>query len=186
MRVLWYGLSVVGAMLVGVVIWGLTLDSEWRVERSAEISAPPGPVFAYVSILKNWPEWTAWNPEEYPDMRYEFSGQDWGVGAIQRWHDGDMRGELRVTEFRPGEYLEYVLSMEPGDIHLRGSLRIEAAGMGSRLSWSCWGDTGDGLFDKLMMRAYAPMIGRDFSAGLASLQARFHQAEQGTVMRQNP
>lgn len=186
MRVLWYGLIVVGALLAGALVWGLMLDPQWRVERSVEISAAPGPVFAYVSILKNWPEWTAWNPEEYPDMQHEFSGQDWGVGAIQRWHDGDMRGELRVTEFRPGEYLEYVLDMQPGDIHLRGSLRIEAAGSGSRLTWSCWGDTGDGLLDKLMALVYTPMIRRDFSAGLASLQARFHTAGQDSAMSQDP
>ncbi|MGH8453474.1 MAG: SRPBCC family protein [Nevskiales bacterium] len=176
MRALLYGsgaLGVLGVLLAGLLIWGLAMDSRWRVERSVEIAAAPGPVFAYVSILRNWPEWTAWNPEEYPDMQHEFDGPDWGVGAIQRWHDGDMRGELHVTEFRPGEYLEYELKMDPGKIRLRGSLRIEPTGTGSRLSWSCWGDAGDNPLDKLMMRVYMPMIGRDFSAGLVNLQARF-------------
>lgn len=173
MRVLLYGLAVAAALLAGLLVWGLMLDSQWRVERSVEIAEAPGPVFAYVSLLRNWPEWTAWNPKAYPNMRHEFSGPDWGVGATQRWHDRGMQGELHVTEFRPGEYLEYELQMEPGNIRLRGSLRIEAVDNGSRLSWSCWGDAGDNPFDKLMVRVYSPMIGRDFGAGLANLQARF-------------
>lgn len=173
MRVVFYGLAIVAVLLVALLAWGLMMDSRWRVERSVEVAAAPGPVFAYVSILRNWPEWTAWNPKEYPDMEHEFSGPDWGVGAIQRWHDDGMQGELQVTEFQPGEYLEYMLKMEPGGIRLRGSLRIEPAGTGSRLHWSCWGDAGDNPIDRLKMRLYTPMIGRDFSAGLGNLQARF-------------
>jgi hypothetical protein len=173
MRVVWYGLGAIAAVLAGLVIWGVAMDSQWRVERSVEIGAPAGPVFAYVSILRNWPEWTAWNPEEYPDMKYEFGGPDWGVGATQRWRDGDMQGELRVTEFRPGEYLEYELKMEPGHIRLRGSLQITETGGRSHLSWSCWGDAGDNPLEKLKMRLYSPLIGRDFDKGLATLETRF-------------
>lgn len=177
MRFAWYGLGVLLAVIAGLLVWGVVMDSRWRVERDIEIAEAPGPVFAYVSILSNWPEWTAWNPKEYPDLKYEFSGPDWGVGATQSWRDGDMSGELRVTEFQPGEYLEYELHMMPRDIRLRGSLRIEATETGSRLVWSCWGDAGDNPFSKLMTRAYMPMIGRDFAAGLDMLNARF--AEPG-------
>lgn len=173
MRFILYLLGATGAVLGGLLTWGLLMEPVWRVERSIDIAAEPGPVFAYVSLLKNWPEWTAWTPAEYPDIRYEFEGPDWGVGAIQRWRDGRLQGQLKVTEFRPGEYLEYELKMRPGDIQLRGSLAIAAAEGGSRLVWSCWGDAGDHPFDKLKMRVYAPMIGRDFERGLSRLQARF-------------
>lgn len=173
MRFVHYGLVLLVAVSAGLLGWGVMMDSRWRVERSIEIAEAPGPVFAYVSILSNWPEWTAWNPEQYPDLKYEFGGPDWGVGATQQWHDGNMRGELRVTDFQPGEYLEYELQMTPGDIRLRGSLRIEAIDAGSRLVWSCWGDAGDNPISKLKMRAYSPMIGRDFAAGLKTLEARF-------------
>ncbi len=180
MRVFGYGLATLALLLAGLAGWTLTLDSQWRVERSIDIAAPPGPVFAYVSLLRNWPEWTAWTPAEYPDLQYQFSGPEWGVGATQRWHDGAMRGELRVTEFLPGEYLEYQLQMQDGKTRLRGSLRIEPAGQGSRLRWSCWGESGSSPIDKLLIRAYLPMIGRDFDRGLRNLQARFReQVETG-------
>lgn len=171
------GVAVLAASCVGLLLWGWAMDSQWRVERSVEIAEAPGPVFAYVSILSNWPEWTAWGPAQYPNIQYEFSGPDWGVGAVQRWRDGDMQGELRVTEFQPGEYMEYLLEMEPGAVHVRGSLRIEPVADGSRLTWSCWGDAGDNPVRKLMTRVYLPRIGRDFSAGLDLLAARFR--EQG-------
>ncbi len=173
MRVVVYGLSSIAALLAALLAWGVLMDSKWRVERSVEIAEAPGPVFAYVSILRNWPEWTAWGIDDYPGLQYEFSGPDWGVGATQRWHDGGMQGELRIRGFQPGEYLEYDLTMNPGDIQLRGSLRIRAVGEGSELTWSCWGDSGDNPIDKLKLRFYAPLIGRDLSTGLANLQARF-------------
>jgi uncharacterized protein YndB with AHSA1/START domain len=173
MRFLAYGLGAVVLALSGLLAWGLAMDSKWRVERSVEIAEAPGPVFAYVSILRNWPEWTAWGAESYPNLRYSYEGPDWGVGATQRWQDNGMKGEMRVRDFQPGEYLEYELSMEPGNIHLRGSLRIKASAGGSVLTWSCWGDAGGNPIDKIKTLFYGPMIGRDFSAGLAKLQARF-------------
>lgn len=175
MRILGYGLAVLTVVLAGLLGWAFTLAPEWRLERSAEIAAPPGPVFAYVSLLRNWPEWTAWSPAEYPDLKYEFSGPEWGVGAVQRWHGGGMGGQLRVTDFLPGEYLEYELEMDGGKVRLRGSLRIEAAGAGSRLRWSCWGNSGSNPLHRLLIRAYLPLIGRDFERGLRNLQARFRE-----------
>ena len=47
------------------------------------------------------------------------------VGATQRWAGGPLEGELRVADFRPGEYLEYELKLDQSDAKLRGSLRIE-------------------------------------------------------------
>lgn len=174
MRFLVHGLGVIVVVVAGVLAWGLVLDSRWRVERSIEIAEAPGPVFAYVSILRNWPEWTTWGAESYPNLQYSYDGPDWGVGATQRWQDGGMKGEMRVRGFHPGEYLEYEMSMDPGSIHLRGSLRIQANGEGSVLTWSCWGDAGENPIDKLKTRFYGHWIGRDFSASLAKLQARFN------------
>src|SRR5688572_8314574 len=84
MRTLFYGLAALGGMLLALVVWAWLLDPAWRIERRVEISAPPGPVFAYISILRNWPEWTTWNAREYPSLKYVYAGPDWGVGATQR------------------------------------------------------------------------------------------------------
>ena len=172
MKVLLYAAVVAVLLIVGLLGYGLSLDSHWRVERSAVIDAPQGPVFAYVSILRNWPEWTVWNPQKYPSMKYSYGGSEWGVGATQQWDDGAMQGMLRVTDYRPGEFMEYELVMEQGKFRMRGSLSIEPAGAGSRLTWACWGDSGGNPVNKLMMRFYRPMIARDFNGGLANLQQR--------------
>jgi hypothetical protein len=185
MRTLLYSLTALGSMLLALAVWAWLLDPGWRIERRVEITAPPGPVFAYISILRNWPEWTAWNAHEYPSLQYEYAGPDWGVGATQRWTGGSLKGELRVADFRPGEYLEYELKVDQSDTKLRGSLRIEPAGQGSRLTWSLWGESADNPFAKLMMRVRTPRIGRQFATGLANLQTRFRSGEEQHA-RQDP
>lgn len=185
MRTLLYSLAAFISTLLALALWVWTLDPAWRIERRAEITAPPGPVFAYISILRNWPEWTAWNAREYPSLKYEYAGPDWGVGATQRWAGGPLEGELRVADFRPGEYLEYELKLDPSDAKLRGSLRIEPAGDGSRLTWSLWGESADNPFEKLMVRLQVPRIERQFAIGLVNLQTRFRSGEEQHA-RQDP
>jgi uncharacterized protein YndB with AHSA1/START domain len=173
MKILLYSLLAVFVLALGLLAVGFSLKPEWRVERSIAIEAPPEPVFAYVSILRNWPEWTAWNSKDHPSIKYNFTGPEWGIGATQQWDDGGSNGQLEVTEYVPGEYMEYELIMDKGAYNIRGSLRIESAGKGSRLTWACWGDAGQRPVSKLIALAYRPLIGKAFSAGLENLQLRF-------------
>jgi hypothetical protein len=185
MRTLLYTVGVVILLAVAALGAGFTLEPQWRVERSAQIDSPPGPVFAYVSILRNWPEWTAWNTARYPELKYETSGPEWGVGATQSWDDGAMQGQLEVMDYRPGEYMEYELIMDDGRYRMRGSLSIESSGEGSRLTWAGWGETGNNPVEKLMMLAYRPLIGRDYEAGFDNLKKRFSHSSQEAGVPEN-
>lgn len=161
-------------LLLGVMLLiALLLDSEWRVERSVDIDAPPSKVLAYISLLPNWPEWTVWNAETYPEMKMSYSGPNWGVGAQQSWNDGSMVGVLEVTAYDPARYMEYSLDMDNGEFVMQ--CRIEALPRltGSTVNWNCRGDTGGSPVDKLMMVIFKPLIGKDFEGGLNRLAARF-------------
>ena len=176
MKLLKYMVGSVVFLLGVALVASLLMSSEWRVERSAEVNAPPSKVMAYISLLSNWPEWTVWNTSNFPELKTSYSGPNWGVGARQSWDDGAMVGVLEVTDYDPGSFMEYNVDMDNGEFTMQCRLQTDALLSHSKVTWSCWGDTGGSPVDKLMMAAFKPMIGDDFQGGLDKLAARF--AEQ--------
>ncbi len=173
-------LVVLAAILAaGVVGAGLLIEPRWTVERSAAVKATPEAVLAYVGELRHWNEWTVWTKEKYPDMTVEHPGPTSGVGAVQKWHDGSMEGEIEITEFRPDSHLEYALDMDRGRWQM--NCRIAAVAVtdtepGSVVTWSCAGDSGGNPVNRIMQKIFEPLIGEDFQNGLDRLARRFSQS----------
>ncbi len=177
MKMLKYLAGTVVLLLSVALLVGLVMDNEWRIERQVEVDAPPSKVMAFISLLPNWPEWTVWNSKNYPDMKVSYAGPNWGVGAQQSWQDGGMVGVLEVTDYNPASYMEYNLDMNNGEFAMQ--CRIETAPLltRSKVTWSCWGDSGGNPVDKMLMLAYQPMMGKDFQKGLDRLAERFAEKE---------
>lgn len=178
MRILKYIVGVVVLLLGILLLAGFLLGPDWRVERSADVGAPPNKVMAYISMLPNWPEWTVWNSENYPGMKLSYSGPNWGVGAQQSWDDGQMVGILEVTGYDPASYLEYNVEMDHGKYMMQCRIEVAPLLASSRVSWSCWGDSGSNPVDRLLMVVYKPLIGNDFEVGLSNLQSRFAKKDK--------
>ncbi|MDX1496502.1 MAG: SRPBCC family protein [Salinisphaeraceae bacterium] len=154
------------------VVAGLMMDSQWRVERRAVVNADPTTVYADISRIRGWQEWTAWNTEAYPDMQISYSGPERGVGARQSWDDGAMTGTVEITAVQPNKGFDYVVSMEEGKYQMQCSMQVAPADAGAEVIWACEGDSGGNPFSRLMMAAYKPMIGKEFETGLNNLQQR--------------
>lgn len=172
MKALIVTLGIVVSLVIGAMIIGLMLDREWQVQREILIEAPAQEVIAEVARVGDWPQWSAWNTETYPDLVYQTEGPETGVGAVQSWNDGAMNGRMEVTSYVPGASMGYDLSMDDGQIRMKGMFNAVRTPEGTRLSWSCWGETGSSPIDKLLMRMFLPMIGKDFEIGLANLKQR--------------
>lgn len=175
MKILKGMLGIAILLVIVMVVVGFSQDPKWRVERSVVVNASPPQVFEYIQHLKDWPQWSAWNPEKYPDMSYSTSDPDFGVGAKQSWNDGGMTGELVISDYKPNDYFEYDLSMDGGEYQMRGRMSVKPADGGTRLTWACWGDSGANPFDRLMMLMFKPMIGDDFQVGLDNVKQHFAQ-----------
>lgn len=173
MKALLITLSVVATVVVGALIYGMTLDSAWQVEREVVISAPPAKVMNRIANLSDWPSWTAWTKEKYPEMVYQSSGPERGVGAVQEWNDGSMTGRMEVTAYEPGRLLAYDLNMDNGTYLSQAKLVAKPVEGGTRLTWTCWGEAGDSPVDKLMMQMFLPLMGADFETGLNNLKMQF-------------
>ena len=73
-------------ILIGLVVLLVLLaivvalqPSDFRISRSAAISAPPEKVFAQVNELRNWEAWSPWAKMD-PSMKQTYEGPAAGSG----------------------------------------------------------------------------------------------------------
>jgi len=164
-------LKIIGGGILAIVIillaLGSLLPSEYRVERSAEIAAPPEAVFAHVNSLKRWDAWSPWIARD-KSIDNSFSGPDEGAGARVTWtSDGEGSGSQEITRSVPHTRIETHLDF--GD---QGSAdadwTFEATSSGTRVTWGMHGDM-PGPLGGLIASQMERFIGPDYEDGLTRL-----------------
>ena len=100
-------LAVIVVALVAVVA---TRPAEFRVARTATISAPPPAVFAQVNDFHKWAAWNPWAKLD-PALTQAYEGAPAGVGAVYTWAGNNQVGEGRMTltESRPSDLIRITL-----------------------------------------------------------------------------
>lgn len=149
---------------------GLLLRPEYKVERSVLIKCPPDSISPFLSNLKNWPEWSAWNTKKDPSLQLSYAGPEEGIGAKQKWTGEVMdKGALEIIRMVKGKELEYRLLSGEGFIS-HGRIRIESKGSGSKVSWEQEGNAGDNIPQRYFILFMDNLAGSDMEEGLAKLK----------------
>jgi len=158
------------ALLAAVIA---TRPSEFRLERSATVAAPPSVVFAQVSDFGRWAAWSPWEKLD-PAMKKTVSGGPGSAGHGYHWTGNDQVGEGRmtVTEARPGERVDIRLEfLRPWQATNATSIATAAEGAGTRVTWTMTGRNGFMMKAVGLFMDMEKMVGSDFERGLASLKA---------------
>jgi len=168
------GLVLIVAALAGI---GLCLPSAYRVERSVVIGAPPPAIFPALNTLKEWPTWTAWTVERYPDMKVKFSGPAAGVGARYTW-DGKSTGygELQLTKSDPARGVSFDLEFGHGKYISAGTIALLPEDSGTRVTWTNEGELGLNPINRYFGLLMDRMMGPDFQKGLENLKRKVETA----------
>src|SRR5574341_586249 len=97
-------------IVVMIIVVVFMQHSEFRVTRTATISAPASTVFAQVNDLHKWEEWSPWAKRD-PAAKKSYEGPSAGAGAIYRWAGNKEVGEgsLTITESRPSDLIRMKL-----------------------------------------------------------------------------
>jgi len=167
----------VGIVLAGIamlfIVVGLCLPRLYHVERSVSINAPPEKIHAVVNRLEEWPKWTAWTVEKYPDMKVTFSGPQEGVGAKYQW-DGEStgQGELELKTSDPATGVTYDMAFDHGTMPSTGGIKFAAEGTSTKVIWFADGDLGWNPINRYFGLALDSMMGPDFQTGLENLKKR--------------
>ena len=166
-------LRLVGAsMLIALFLLGigLLLPEGYRVERSIEIAAPAGRVYAAIASPRQWQRWSAWGRRD-PQMEVDYGGPESGAGARWTWRSRSAgSGSIEFVDAEADRRISY-LSRSGLGLRSHGQLAIDPAGSSVRLSWSQAGEFGANPAARWFGPFMDRMVGPDFEAGLLNLKA---------------
>jgi uncharacterized protein YndB with AHSA1/START domain len=95
------------ALVAIFLIFVALQPSEFHVERTANMAAPPAMVFDQVNDLHKWEAWSPWAKLD-PNAKITFEGPPSGTGTIMTWAGNNEVGEGKMTlaESRPNELVK--------------------------------------------------------------------------------
>jgi uncharacterized protein YndB with AHSA1/START domain len=160
-------------VVAGFAAYVATQPSEFRVERTATIAAPPAAVFAHVEDLHKWEAWSPWAKLD-PKVKVAYEGALSGKGAAFSWAGNSEVGEGRMTiiESQSPELVDIKVDFtEPFEGTNSSTFNFKPAGDGTAVTWTMSGHQD--LIAKAMCIAFngKKMIGDQLDQGLAQLKA---------------
>jgi Polyketide cyclase / dehydrase and lipid transport len=167
------GLGVVAAIVVAFLIVVAMQPSDFRITRSAKMSATPATVFAQVNDYHKWDAWSPWAKLD-PNAKATFEGPTSGTGATMTWSGNDKVGEGRQTiiESRADDMIRIKLDfLKPFEATNTAEFTFKPEGDQTVVTWSMYGK------NNFMGRAVSlfmdcdKMVGSEFEKGLASMKA---------------
>src|SRR5688572_457620 len=103
----------VAVIIVVFVIIVAVQPGEFRVTRSASISATQAEVFEQVNDFHKWEVWKPWGKLD-PAMKQSHEGAPAGTGAVWKWAGNNQVGvgSMTITESRPSDLIRIKLRSE--------------------------------------------------------------------------
>jgi hypothetical protein len=159
--------------LAALAVYVATRPSEFAIQRSALVDAPPGVVFANLEDFRRWEPWSPWEKLD-PQMERRYEGPSSGVGASYHWRGNRDVGEGRMTvlKTKPPERLtirlEFLAPFQATN-QVVFDVTPDLASM-TEVKWTMTGHNGFvakamGLFVNV-----EATVSRDFDRGLAALK----------------
>ena len=158
----------------GVLLFAASRPDSFRIERSANIKAPPEKVFALVNDFRRWTEWSPWENID-PALKRTYQGAATGKGAAYGW-EGDKNvgsGRMEILESTPGSLITIKLDfLKPFEAHNTAQFKFDRAGDTTTVTWAMFGPSP--YLSKLMGLVFDmdKMVGGQFEQGLATLKAK--------------
>jgi hypothetical protein len=166
-------LIVVAAVVIVFVVVVGTRSSDFRVSRTATISAPAAAVFAQVNDLHQWEAWSPWEKMD-PALKRTFAGPSAGTGASYSWVGNKKAGEGRmtITESRPGELVRIKLEfLKPFKATHTAEFNFKPEGNQTVVTWGMFGTNNFMAKAFHLVMDFDKMIGGDFERGLAQMKS---------------
>jgi uncharacterized protein YndB with AHSA1/START domain len=162
----------IGAILLAFVVFVALQPSDYRVARSATISAPAADVFAHVNDFHKWEAWSPWAKLD-PAAKATFEGPAAGKGAVFKW-DGNAQvgaGTMTLTESQPGELVRIKLDfVKPMVGTSTAEFTFKPQGDQTAVTWAMFGQNNFISRAICMFMNQDKMVGGAFEQGLANLK----------------
>src|SRR5262245_31670342 len=160
-------------VVIGFVLLVAMQPSEFRIVRSATISALQPAVFAQVNDFHKWEAWSPWAKLD-PAAKTTFEGPSAGMGAVFRWVGNKEVGEgsMTITESRPSDLIRIRLEfLKPFAATNTAQFSFNPAGNQTEVTWSMEGRNNFIAKAVCLFMDMDKMVGGQFESGLANMKA---------------
>jgi effector-binding domain-containing protein/carbon monoxide dehydrogenase subunit G len=158
------------AILLLFVIVGVFLPSSVRVSRETQMDAPAATVFALVSDVTRFREWSPWTAHLAPG-EVVVEGSHRGPGATIRWKSqANGEGRLTVADITPSSRIVAELALGGRDA-ANSAFTVEETGGRTHVLWSFESDLGMNLIARYLRPFSTRRVARDYEKGLADLKS---------------
>src|SRR5882672_3251235 len=140
-HMLTYILIALAAVVVILLIVIALQRGDFRIERSATISAPPQRVFEQVNDFRKWTAWSPWEKMD-PNLKRTYEGSPAGTGAVYSWAGNKKVGEGRMTviDSRPSDLIRIKLEfLKPFQATNTAEFTFQPQGNQTRVVWAMTG-----------------------------------------------
>jgi carbon monoxide dehydrogenase subunit G len=174
-------LIVLAAIVLIFMVVVAMQPSELHVERTAEIAAPQGEVFAQVNDFRKWEAWSPWAKLD-PAANVAFEGPPDGQGTAMTWAGNDEVGEGKMTlvESRPSELVKIKVDfVKPFEGSSTSQFAFKPNGDRTQVTWTM--NAQQNFLEKalcLIMNG-KKMIGADMEKGLSQLKSTAESLRPG-------
>jgi len=168
--------------LIGLgVFWGILAifaivvamqPSEFTVERSTTIAAPPDVVFNQVNNFHNWEAWSPWLPLD-PQCQKTYEGPDAGEGAKFHWAGNDKVGEgrMQIAESTAPKHITIDLDfIRPFAAQNVTFFTFSPEPDGTKVIWNMSGKNNFIGKAMCLFMSMDKIVGDDFKKGLAAMK----------------
>ena len=162
-------LAIIAIFLIVVALQ----PSEFHVERTATMAAPPATVFDQVNDFHKWDAWSPWAKLD-PNAKITFEGPPSGTGTIMTWAGNNEVGEGRMTltESRPNDLIRIRLDfLKPFRGTSLAEFTFKPEGDRTVVTWSMTGQNNFMAKAVHLFMDMDKMIGGNFEKGLAQMKA---------------
>jgi hypothetical protein len=155
---------------------------DFKVQRSAKMSAAPQDVFAQVNDFHNWEAWSPWAKLD-PNMKATHEGAASGRGAVYSWAGNSEVGEGKMTivESQPGELVTINLEfIKPFAGTSTATFDFKGEGDQTSVTWSMEGKKNFIMKAMGLVINCDKMMGGQFEQGLEQMKSVVEKDKKST------
>ncbi|MDH5445245.1 MAG: SRPBCC family protein [Gammaproteobacteria bacterium] len=159
------------ASLISLILIGLSLDSDFRASQSININAKATDIHPYVDDLKKWRHWSPWQTGQQK-IRISYGNVTQGVGATQKWKDGDEYGRLVITASSPQNGIAYDVYFGADTVPSISAIQYKTIKPGvTKVTWNIQGEIAIPIVGPYMAKLVAYQASNAFIEGLSNLRS---------------
>lgn len=165
-------IAVMILLVATLLIYAATQPNTFRLQRSANIMAPPDKILPFLNDFHQWLVWSPWEKLD-PELKRSFSGASQGKGARYEW-EGNSKvgtGSMEITEAAPSKIKLKLDFLKPFEAHNIAEFTLEPRGAATNVTWAMYGPQPFMAKVMSLFMNCEKMVGPQFETGLANLKA---------------